>query len=237
MQPWKKSVKVLFVIYADFEFSLEKIDTSHNNSEKSSTTKINKHTPSGYLLFTRCSIDLTKNKLDCYRSKLCMKIFCLDLRKYMTEIINYGKKEIIPLTDEENKLQFNQKVCYICEKGFSTDDENKKYNKVRDYCHYTGKNRGAASNICNLRYIITKEISVLFHNGSTYDYHFITKELANEFEGQFECLEENNRKYITFSVPIEKELDNCKIIAYKLKSIDIYRFMSSKLSSLVNNLS
>ena len=147
------------------------------------------------------------------------------------------KKEIIPLTDEENKLQFNQKVCYICEKGFSTDDENKKYNKVRDYCHYTGKNRGAASNICNLRYIITKEISVLFHNGSTYDYHFITKELANEFEGQFECLEENNRKYITFSVPIEKELDNCKIIAYKLKSIDIYRFMSSKLSSLVNNLS
>ena len=56
-------VKVLFVIYADLEFLLEKIGTSHNNFEKSSTTEINKHTHSGYLLFTQCSIDLTKNNL------------------------------------------------------------------------------------------------------------------------------------------------------------------------------
>ena len=35
------------------------------------------------------------------------------------------------------------------------------------------------------------EIPVGFHNGSKYDYHFIIKELANEFEGQFECIEGN----------------------------------------------
>ena len=46
------------------------------------------------------------------------------------------KKEVIPLTDEENKSYEKQKVCYICKKGFSTDD-NKKYQKVRDHCHYT----------------------------------------------------------------------------------------------------
>ena len=34
-----------------------------------------------------------------------------------------------------------------------------------------------------------KEIPIVFHNGSTYDYHFIIKELAKECEGQFECLE------------------------------------------------
>ena len=45
-----------------------------------------------------------------------------------------------------------------------------------------GKYRGAAHNICNLRYKIPKEIPILFHNGSTYDYHFIIKELAKEFE-------------------------------------------------------
>ena len=44
-----------------------------------------------------------------------------------------------------------------------------------------------------------KEIPVLFHNGSTYDYHFIIKELAKEFEGEFECLRENTEKYVTFS--------------------------------------
>ena len=51
-----------------------------------------------------------------------------------------------------------------------------------------------------------KEIPVLFHNGSTYDYHFIIKELAKEFEGEFECLIENTEKYVTFSVPIKKEI-------------------------------
>ena len=50
--------------------------------------------------------------------------------------------------------------------------------KVRDDCHYTGKFRGAAHNIFNLRYKVPKEIPIVFHNGSTYNYHFITKNLA-----------------------------------------------------------
>ena len=78
---------------------------------------------------------------------------------------------------------------------------------------------------------------MVFHNGSTYDYDFITKELAEEFEGQFECLGENTEKYITFSVPFKKGLDNGKSITYKIKFIDSFRFMSSSLSNLVDNLS
>ena len=84
--------------------------------------------------------------------------------------------------------------------------------KVRDHCHYTGKYRGAAHSICNLRYKIPKEIPVVFHNGSTYDYHFIIKQLA-------------------------KEHDNGKTTTYKLKFIDSYRFMQDSLSNLVDNLS
>ena len=68
-----------------------------------------------------------------------------------------------------------QKVCYIFKKGFSTDENNKKCHKVRDHCHFTGKYGGAAHDICNLRYKTPKEIPVVFHNGSTYDYHFIIK--------------------------------------------------------------
>ena len=64
----------------------------------------------------------------------------------------------------------------------------------------------------------------MFQNGSTYDYHFIIKELAEEFEGEFECLGENTEKYIIFSVPIKKETtkkdkngnDKIKKISYKL---------------------
>ena len=52
--------------------------------------------------------------------------------------------------------------------------------------------------ICNLRYNVPKEIPIVFHNGSNYGYHFIIKELAEEFEGQFTCFRENTEKCITF---------------------------------------
>ena len=89
-----------------------------------------------------------------------------------------------------------------------------------------------------MRYKIPKEITVVFHNGFTYDYHFIIKELVKEFEGNFECLGENTEKYITFSVLIKKKIDNKDLeITYKIKFIDSFRFMSSSLSKLVDNLS
>ena len=146
---------------------------------------------------------------------------------------------MIPLTEEENKSYENQKCCYICKKGFIKDNK-----KVRDHGHYTDKYKGAAHSICNLRYKALKEIPVVFHNGSTYDYHFIIRELAEEFKEQFECFGENTEKYITFSVPIKKQIANIdedgndKIvdISYKIKFIDSFRFMSSSLSSIADNL-
>ena len=84
-----------------------------------------------------------------------------------------------------------------------------------------------------MRYKIPNEIPVVFHNGFTYDYHFIIKGLAEEFEGQYECLGENTEKYITFSVPVKKQITkidkdgNEKIvnISYKIKFIDSFKFM------------
>ena len=89
----EKSMKALFIIYADLESLLEKMNTCYDSPEKSSTNKVNKHTPSGYSLFTHCSFDKTKNKLDYYRGEDCMKKFCLDLREHATKIINYEKKK------------------------------------------------------------------------------------------------------------------------------------------------
>ena len=71
--PRENYMKVPFIIYADLESLLEKINTCHNNPEKSSTTKINQHTPSGYSLFKHCSFDKTKNKSNYYRGENCTK--------------------------------------------------------------------------------------------------------------------------------------------------------------------
>ena len=88
------------------------------------------------------------------------------------------------------------------------------------------------------------EITVVFHNGSNYDYHFIIKELANKFEGKFECLGKNTEKYKVFSVSIEKEdtklnkdgNESVITISYKIKFIDSARFMATSLSNLADNL-
>ena len=93
-----------------------------------------------------------------------------------------------------------------------------------------------------MNYEIIKHIPVIFHNGSTYDYHLIIKGLVKEFGEEFDCLAKNSEKYITFSISINKkvtEKDNDKIvnIPYRLKFIDSYRFMSAPLSSPVDNFS
>ena len=71
-------------------------------------------------------------------------------------------------------------TCYICGKRSSKQLAKDTYHqKIRDHYHLTHKYKGAARSICNLRFNMTNEILIVFHNGSKYDYHFIVKELTN----------------------------------------------------------
>ena len=99
----EKSLKVLFIIHADMPPLLQKIDTCHNDPEKSSTTKINKHTASGY------SFDTTKNKYGYYSGKYCMKNYSTNLRKHATKTISYEKKK------RKHLSLFEICTCEICE--------------------------------------------------------------------------------------------------------------------------
>ena len=140
------------------------------------------------------------------------------------------------------RMSFTKCKRFVTYALFSTDKKNKNvfklYHKARDHCHYTEKFKGAAHSICNLRYKTSKEIPVVFHNGSTHDYDFIINKLAKEFDVQLEYLGENTEKYITFSVPNKKKLHNNKRITYRLKFIDSFIiFMLTSLLSLVDKLS
>ena len=88
------------------------------------------------------------------------------------------------------------------------------------------------------------EIPAILHNGSKCDYHFIIKELVNEFKGQFEYSGEKTKICKSFSVPIKKEIrkidkegsETIDTISYRIKFIDSMRFMATSLSNLVDNL-
>ena len=135
---------------------------------------------------------------------------------------------------ESNK---NAKICYICKEQIENKYlKDKKCRKVRDHCHYTEKQRGAAHSICNLKYSVPKNIPIVLHNGSNYDYHFIIKELKEECKNQFSCLREITEKYITVTVPTGKEVTRIeengeeitKNISYILQFIDSAKFMTSQ---------
>ena len=76
---------------------------------------------------------------------------------------------MIPLTDEENKSYEEQEACHICIGKFCMDDNDENYKnkkKAKDHCHYTGKFRGAAHSICNLKYKVAKDIPIVIYNAS-----------------------------------------------------------------------
>ena len=49
---YRKSYKALFIIYADLEYLIGKIDGCKTNSEKLSIPKVSKHIPSDFLMST-----------------------------------------------------------------------------------------------------------------------------------------------------------------------------------------
>ena len=105
-----------------------------------------------------------------------MKKFRISLREFAADVINFGKKKILTLTEKELKLHQDLTQCFICRNKFAQKlSKDKNHRKVTDHCDLTGKYSGPAHSICSLIFNVPNEILVIFHNGSSYDYHFIMK--------------------------------------------------------------
>ena len=160
-------------------------------------------------------------------------------------IANIPKRSII-FKDKERE-QFNEeRRCWICKGEF--DDKNKNKKKVQDHCHFTGRYRGAAHNLCNLNYKKPNFTPVVFHNLSGYDSHLFIKNLGFS-NGDIDCIPNNEEKYISFSKKIQvgtyskKALDadgdvfyEQKPIYHTIRFIDSFKFMATSLEKLANNL-
>ena len=133
-----------------------------------------------------------------------------------------------------DKLVYDNSTLYhICNEELGKD-------RVRDHCHLSGKYRGAAHEICNLKYKIPKFFPVVFHNLSGYDSHLFIKTLGNS-KGDISCISNNEQNYISFmkQVIVDKFVnEEGKEITVKreLRFIDSLRFMASSLDKLSSNL-
>ena len=99
------------------------------------------------------------------------EVFVKLLEEDIKMIANIPPKKMI-ITDKEREQYENETRCWICKGEFDDDDK-----KVKDHCHFTGRYRGAAHNVCNLKYRKPNFTPVIFHNLSGYDSHLFIKKI------------------------------------------------------------
>ena len=234
------SEKAPFVIYADFESLLKPLDTCKPDPNKSYTLKYQKHEPLSFRYFIK-SFDesVYKSTLREYIKENeedpdPIDVFLSWLEADVKIISELGNKPM-KITPKEQEQFYKASNCWICEKLLNLQD------RVRDHCHFTGRYRGAACNICNLKYRKPNNISVFFHNLSGYDSHLFIKKLNNTM-GPIDCIPNNEENYISFSKSIKTgEYKNkngeTKDKYFKIIFKDSFKFMALSLGKLVKNLS
>ena len=233
------SERAPFAVYADFESIVKPIDSCDPDPNKSYTKKYQKHEPISFVYYIK-SFDesvYTSTKRTYIKENPedpdVVDVFINWLEEDVKIISELGNKKMVITKEEEE--QFKQASnCWICRKKLNLQD------RVRDHCHFTGRYRGAAHNICNLKYSKPNNISVFFHNLTGYDSHLFIKKLGVT-EGNIDCIPNNEEKYISFSKTIiTGEYTNKKGETrnkyFKIIFKDSYKFLLSGLEALVNNL-
>ena len=198
---WNHSMRVPFVIYADFECLTEPISSCQRDDTKSFTHQYQKHRPSGFSYMIKCYDDsLFKPQLIEYTAESEDD----DVSQKFVNSLEESVRKLHKLSRFVKKITFNKKNkadykkaanCHICDGVLNGD-------KVLDHDHLTGKYRGAAHNNCNLNYTIPKHIPVIFHNLSGYDAHLFIKNLGVS-EGLISVIPNNEEKYISFTKTVK----------------------------------
>ena len=230
-----RSIKVPFVVYADFEAFTKEIKTIPQNDRVAFTQKYQHHQPSGFCYkivgqnIKRCVLFRAAKNEDV--SRKFVEMLEEDIKKIFQQF-NFSKKMVI--SPQEQKDFLNAEFCWICQKKFKKDEK-----KVRDHDHFTGKFRGAAHNKCNLQFKKPQFTPVIFHNLSGYDAHLFVKNLGVS-EGNIKCIPNNEEKYISFSKEIvvdSWEKDGKTVdVKHEIRFLDSFKFMASSLAGLVDNL-
>ena len=208
-----KSLKVPYIIYADFESLIVPI----HEDKLGNTIKMAEHEACGFGYVVVRMDGKTQGPPVVYRGPNATHKFLEAMveEKEKIQKILYNPVNIV-MSDQDKEAHTSSTECWICDRPLNGDS-------VRDHCHITGKYRGAAHNKCNLKLGINPKktkIPVVFHNLRGYDSHLIMQSLS-KMDGKISCIPNNTEKYISFSLD-------------QLTFIDSIQFLSASLDKLVS---
>ena len=235
---YKNKLRCPYVVYADFECLLRKLENVETPTSDTFTVKKFEHVPCAFSYYIKCSFDDSRSKFVTYTGLDAPQVFVSRLEGDLTYIYHNYLKPIISmerLTPQQLEAADNAIVCYICEELFSPEDI-----KVKDHDHLTGRFRGVCHGNCNLNYKIPSYIPIFFHNLKNYDSHLFIRPLAANGE-RVDIIPINFEKYISFTkyLVVDAYKNSRGIFKQKilqLRFLDSFQFLSSSLDTLASNL-
>ena len=182
-----KQLPVPFVIYADFEAIMKKVQGYKQSEEmekdkdrRAYTEAYQTHEDCGYGYKVVCCYDDKYSKYTrIYRGENAVYKFMekmLEEVEYFKAVIKKHLNKPLVMTEVDEQHFKTMDGCHICGEKYTDKDV-----RIRDHCHITGKFRGSAHQECNLKLRIKPEnikIPVIFHNLHGYDSHFIMQQIG-----------------------------------------------------------
>ena len=241
-----KQLPVPFIIYADFEAIMKKVqgfkqseEMEKDKDKRSYTEAYQTHEDCGYGYKVVCCYKKKYSKpIQTYRGENAVYKFMekiLEEVEYCKAVVKkHINKPLVMTEDDETRFKLMDK-CYICSNKYTDKDV-----RVRDHCHITGKFRGSAHQECNLKLRIKPEdikIPIIFHNLRGYDSHFIMQQIGEIAKKHAYMNKKGEKQDLNINaIPNNMEKYMAFMLGNHLTFIDSFQFMSSSLDKLVSNL-
>ena len=241
-----KQLPVPFVIYADFEAIMKKVQGCEQSEEmkkdkdrRSCTEAYQTHEDCGCGYKVICCYDDKYSKpIQTYRGENAVYKFMEEMLKeveYCKAVIKEGFNKSLVMTEDDEQRFRTMDGCHICGEKYTDKDV-----RVRNHCHITGNFRDSAHQECNLKLRIKPEdikIPVIFHNLRGYDSHFIMQKIGEIAKKHAYTNKKGEKQDLNINaIPNNMEKYMAFMLGNHLTFIDSFQFMSSSLDKLVNNL-
>lgn len=197
-----------FAIYADFNWIFDKPQTLEASS-------------AGY--YVKCTHDDSLSFYKHFRGKYCVKWFLNELHQLAENIepVFMHNTPMDELTNDETLAHEAAKICHICEEVFNENDT-----KFKNYCHRSGKYKGAAHSACYMNYKTKNVIPVVFYSLSSNCANLFIQQLLEQFKGTVSLLHVHNEKYVTFKYHLEDT-------NLKFRFVDSFSFFKNGIETFV----